>query len=296
MRHANFTSLVLIILGIIFLLNNFSYLSWDIWNTTFTYWPVLLIVLGLGLLVSKNGSPQLVMVSAILIFALPFILKGTSLPFNLNFLQQAGGNSTVTLEKKLGTLIGATATFDFKNGDLHIKALEKTAALLVKGELSFNRLSQEPNINFDPKDGVANLVITSSGSNLPVDISGGSWDLSLSPVVPLEITVKSSSGKNNLELASLDIPKLKLDLGKTQTSLQLANKKAQIQITATSGSITISPPSDAAVKLKIAEGTSVDIATRFIKIGEGYQSDGYDNAKEPIEISVNPGSAKLTVN
>lgn len=280
-----------------FLLNNLGYLPWSLWTDVFKFWPILLIVIGLETLFTKNGSPRLLIVAIILIIVLPFVLQGQSLPFNLNFFQGAGGTATVTLEKKLGTLIGSKVNLDLKSGDLKINSLEKTSTLLLKGSLGYSKLGKAPNVNFDPKDGIAALDITAGGSTLPVDLSASSWEMSFSQVVPLQITAKSSGSSVNLDLQNLDIEKLNLDLGKTNTVLvfgRLGNPK--VEISATEGQVVITAHGEKATKINLPEGSQVEIATRFTKSGEGYLTEDFDKAKDKLEINISPGAAKVVVN
>ena len=54
-RGSIFFPLVLIILGVIFLLNNIGVLTGDVWNTILQLWPVLLIALGLDTILRRQG-------------------------------------------------------------------------------------------------------------------------------------------------------------------------------------------------------------------------------------------------
>jgi hypothetical protein len=47
-------ALLLITLGILFLLNNFGVISWEVWNDLWRFWPVILILIGLELLAGKS--------------------------------------------------------------------------------------------------------------------------------------------------------------------------------------------------------------------------------------------------
>ena len=297
MTKAPLSSLLLLILGTIFLLNNLGYLPWSMWTDVFKFWPILLIVIGLETLFTKNGSPRLLVAAIILIIVLPFVLQGQNLPFNLNFFQGAGGTSTLALEKKLGTLIGSKVNLDLKSGDLKINSSEKTSTLLVKGNLGYSKLGKTPSVNFDPKDGIAGLDITAGGSNLPVDLALSNWDLAFSQVVPLQIVVKSSSGNVNLDVQNLEIEKLNLDLGKTNTVLVFGRLGSpKVEISASEGQVVITAHGEKATKISLPEGSQVEIATRFTKSGDGYLTEDFDKAKDKLEININPGNAKVVVN
>lgn len=299
MRRTPLSSLILLFLGVIFLLNNLGYFPWDLWTNVFKFWPIILIVISLEMLFTKNGSPRLLVVAIILIFALPFFLQGKGLPFNLNFnfLNSATGTTTLPLEKKLGTLIGANLNFDLKSDGLKLNSLEKNSTLLLKGGLGYNRLVDKPTVNFDPKDGVAALDILAQGGSLPINLLSSTWELSLSQLVPFQITAKSSGGKFDLDFTNLEVTKLNLELGKTETNLNFGKiGSLRATISATDGSITVNLPTDKAAHLELPEGTTVEIATRFAKVNQGYETEDFSKAKDKIEINFNPGKAKVTIN
>ena len=48
-------ALILIAVGIVFLLLNFGLVSWAIWGQLWRLWPLLLIVVGAGLVLRRPG-------------------------------------------------------------------------------------------------------------------------------------------------------------------------------------------------------------------------------------------------
>jgi hypothetical protein len=295
-RKSLLSALILLFLGGLLLLNNLGYFSMDLLKM-FPFWPVILLFIGLEMLLTKQGSPRLMIAALILVFVLPFFLQGTSLPFNLNFLNfsQAGAKS-VTVEKKLGTLIGSKFDFTFKSGSLNLTPLEQTN-LLVKGELSSGNLGKEPQVNFDPADGNATMTVTETSGNLPINTSGSNWNLALSKIVPIELVLKAESSKNTFDLSVVRIVRMNLELGATETTLHLGKEENLTgTVKADSGTVTINLPTEKDSKVLIPDSASVDIATRFTKVGEGYQTEGWEKAKDRLEIKVEPGSAKIIIN
>ncbi len=45
----------LLFLGIVFLLQNIGILPWGLWGTLWRFWPVLIIILGLGILLRRRN-------------------------------------------------------------------------------------------------------------------------------------------------------------------------------------------------------------------------------------------------
>lgn len=49
-----FWGIVLITGGLLFLLNNFGLLSWDVWDTIWRFWPLFLVIIGLQIIIGKS--------------------------------------------------------------------------------------------------------------------------------------------------------------------------------------------------------------------------------------------------
>ena len=67
-------ALLLVFLGIIFLLNNLQIIPWEIWGYIWQFWPILLILLGLKIILGRgtmaNFVTGVVMVVALIIIVL----------------------------------------------------------------------------------------------------------------------------------------------------------------------------------------------------------------------------------
>lgn len=63
-------AIFLIILGVIFLLNNLGYLSWTVWSALWRLWPVLLIFAGLeAIFKGSRLSEWVIFILGIVVFA-----------------------------------------------------------------------------------------------------------------------------------------------------------------------------------------------------------------------------------
>ncbi len=52
---------VLVIVGIVLLLNNFGYLNWSVWGSLWRFWPIILVLIGINLVLGGRW-PWLVFV------------------------------------------------------------------------------------------------------------------------------------------------------------------------------------------------------------------------------------------
>ena len=62
-HHGNPVGAVILIgIGILFLLNNFGIVSWNVWEYIIRFWPVILILIGLQILLGKSYASRIVIV------------------------------------------------------------------------------------------------------------------------------------------------------------------------------------------------------------------------------------------
>ncbi len=63
-------ALLLIFIGALFLLNNLGLLSWNIWNELWKFWPVVIILLGVQMLLGKSrGAGNLITLLTLFVLA-----------------------------------------------------------------------------------------------------------------------------------------------------------------------------------------------------------------------------------
>jgi lysylphosphatidylglycerol synthetase-like protein (DUF2156 family) len=70
---SSFGAIIIILIGIILLLNNFAILPWSIWNKLWHFWPVILIIAGLEML-DGDSSFAKNLISLIGIIILIFVI------------------------------------------------------------------------------------------------------------------------------------------------------------------------------------------------------------------------------
>lgn len=84
-NHKNSTgAIILVVIGVLFLLNNFGVLPWTLWFTLWRFWPIFLVLLGLRLLIDNKKNPNLYPTLALLIVLLVLLLSIATVNSNLN--------------------------------------------------------------------------------------------------------------------------------------------------------------------------------------------------------------------
>jgi fatty acid desaturase len=85
-------AITLISVGIIFLLNTTGILSWNVWEYIFRFWPFMLILVGIKILLPNNKTSSIT-IAVIYLLAIAYVFisayyysVGQSLPFFTNQL------------------------------------------------------------------------------------------------------------------------------------------------------------------------------------------------------------------
>ena len=68
-RHLPFSGIILLFLGILFLLQTTGVLPWALWETLWRYWPIVLILIGLRILLRKMHPWLLGLITVVILAA-----------------------------------------------------------------------------------------------------------------------------------------------------------------------------------------------------------------------------------
>jgi hypothetical protein len=83
MRRDITGGLFLIFLGSVFILNNFGYIGWNIWQIYLEFWPLFLIAVGLRLVFRNNILIQII--TLLLVFIIPLVYYFIGYGNNTNY-------------------------------------------------------------------------------------------------------------------------------------------------------------------------------------------------------------------
>lgn len=265
MRNASvFFAIVLILIGLLFLLNNFGllpHLAFSIWDLV---WPIILIVAGIWL-VSRRFVPRADTEAGLA--SIP--LGGASRAQ----IKLAHGVGELRVAAGLGGDVLADGTF---GGGLRYHANRRGELLDVEMQMQVEPMAF---VNWTP------------GSY--------DWDVRFNPDVPLILKFETGASRNVLDLGDLKVTELKLETGASTSQVTLpANAgytRAKVQ--AGAARVDIRVPGQVAARIKVSgalASVSVD-QTRFPGFDNRYQSPDYDDAANKVEIEVETGVGAVSI-
>ena len=139
--------ILLLFLGVVFLLQTLDILPWGLWGTLWRFWPVLIIIIGLGILLRRYN----VWLVSLLILALLCACLGIAV-WQYGPSPPAGA-TTKSYSEPLGSLECAQIELDFTAGSLAISSLPSSSPNFVEADSEVRKGDGGMNLDFHQQDG-----------------------------------------------------------------------------------------------------------------------------------------------
>jgi hypothetical protein len=259
------------------------------------FWPVMLIVLGVLLLLDNLG----ILPGSAWGWLWPLIL----IWIGINMLRPRRGGQWETASDAL-PLDGATeARLTLRHG---------------AGRLEL-RAGNDPDLLYSGSfDGGVDRQVERSAGRLHVTLrpeerdwtewvwpwnwgerAGLNWSLGLSPAVPLALTVETGASENRLDLSGLRVTELAIKTGASSTEVTLparaGHTRARIESGAASVKVAVPPGVAARIRGQVGVGALNVDERRFPRRGDGFESDDFASAENRVEVEVQSGVAEVSV-
>jgi hypothetical protein len=298
-------AIFLIVLGLFFLVVNHIH-STALWWVLSRYWPVILILIGIGRLwdyywprnhpeytARKAGTSTAWIVILILFGGLMFHSRGMA-PKDApsDHLQRNHQH-----EKKSVELQGAksvVAHLEMPAGQLEVRG---GSAGLLDATFDYNESEGQPQVVYNASGEHGTLEITQHKEHdVHVGNTDNHWDLQLGKNVPIDLTLSMGAGEGNLNLRDVDLSRLTIDQGVGQLELNLTgDRKANlpVEIHGGVGQATIHLPKNIGVVVHAHGGIgSIDVQG-LKKVGDEYHNDAYGTSPVTMNLIVNGGIGQI---
>lgn len=301
----------LILIGIIFLIANWSP-NFDAVQILHTYWPLILIFLGLGKIYDNTRpvqDPQAPRNSStgsivgLLIFVLVIVAifgHGRSRGFHRFHGHDSDDehyfsdkqHRTNSIDK--GNARSVRAEINMGAGELHLGG---GSDHLLDATFDF-RNTTEPVVQYDVENGEGKLDISQEGSTGFFGRTDNIWNLKLSNEVPLTMEVNVGAGEGNIQLANLNVSKFEVNIGAGRANVDLTgDRKSDLdaQVNGGVGAADIRLPKNVGVIVS-ATGVIGSIDTHGLKHEGGqYTNDAYGKSPNTIHLTVNGAIGRINL-
>lgn len=292
--------IILIGLGLVLLLQNFGLLPWSIWELIGRLWPLVLVLIGLELLLSR-ADPWLAAAVTVLIVA-ALIVGGLAMSTAGYFSSSSSsGSQTQHLSEQLGTLQRATIEVQFGAGELAVGSLGPESDQLMEGDFTHQN-DRTVSRSQRCRDGDCTLRLASGGrGHWPfgqADVE--KWQINLTTRVPLVFRLQSGASRLDLDLSGLRSTALRLDLGASSGTVKLPQPIGAMEAIVKAGAadLTVEVPAATAARIHARSGLSsfqID-EQRFPRQGDYYLSADYAGAANRVDLDVEAGVSTIRIN
>lgn len=303
------TSLVLPIL-LIALGGMFLYANWrpafDPWPILRTYWPLILVCIGLGKMwdatrarqnpdaAGRSGGSVGGTIGALAFVLVLFVLfwhgraftrdhrYSSNLQHESRTVERQGAKSVnVSLETTSGEfLIGS--------GSSH----------LVDADFNYSDSYETPRVEYNVADGVGHLSISQDnpGTHFGSSVSHNQWNLRFSNDVPLELKVEMGAGRGQLRLRDLPVTRLEMSMGAGQADVDLTGDRKRdlvADLEGGVGQVTIRLPRKIGVVVRASGGIGAVDAHGLRHDGDEYTNEAYGKTPVTIRLTVQGGVGQI---
>jgi hypothetical protein len=313
---------ILILLGLVFLGREFNLIDFR-WTDLARFWPVILILIGLNIILGGKGSGSFSWIFfALLIFAIPLGMvrkcdnKWDNHRNNWNDRydnndENDDDDDDDDDENEDNTKSESSSSFlKSQNFSEEMPASLKAAKLTMEGGIAgididgtttklFEADTKSTFSNFRMsnkiENGVANLNFSmNENKGEKIEIDGDDLDgkneakIKLNPNVEWNMDYKFGIAGADLDLSPFNVKKLEIKTGVSGVDIKLGEKaiSTEVYIEAGIAGINVNVPESAGVKIKADDFLNSNQFEDFIKDGSGYYlSPNYEKATKKITIN-----------
>lgn len=288
-------AILLIGAGVVLLLSNLGMLPPIDWFSLLNYWPILLILIGLEIMLGNRS-----ILGSIAVALLGLVVLGGVIFFvGIQQAGVAGGSSvTYTIAEDLGSAKTLDVTLNLGITDTQISGASDNS-LAVQGQYTTNKEFQVQTI-YDVRGDTGYLTIShDSSSRFPSIALMGDLSLGLTNAVPMSLHINGGVGNAVLDLTGIQLSSLDINTGVGNLEVILpAEGRYEVTVNGGVGNIEITVPAGLSVLLSVDEGIAdVDVSLDNVsEVSESrWESEDYSSAQNRVEMSISSGIGDITI-
>jgi hypothetical protein len=296
-RRSPIGGLILIVIGLLFLLLKF-HPELDPWPIFARYWPVILIVIGIGkiwdaFLYRQNpDSPPAARHSGMWVaLAILFVLFGLAL-----WKGRAGNymrHETQSIDRQGAHTV--SANIEIPAGTLKLSG---GSAKLLDADFLYRESEGKPRVDYNVNGDHGSLSISGEEKRLHLGTTHSTWDLRLAGDMPIDLNLQMGAGHSDLRLGDLDVRRADINIGAGEMQLDLTGARKNnldVEVQGGVGSATIALPKDFGVKVHASGGIGAISADGLTKQDDDYINSAYGKTPATITVDIQGGVGAISL-
>ena len=292
---------VLIGLGIVALLVNAGTITWDSLGRIAGLWPLLLILVGLELIISRSAPAAVALaanigLSALAVLGILALLIGGA-SFSLGPWWATAPLQTISRSAPIGDISQATLSVNYGAADLTIRA-GSIGSDLYRARLTYAG-NPAPSAWVDNATGTIHVDRGNRGpfQALPAG-AHEQVDLVLSNRVPWNVTLNTGASQQTIDLRGLTLTSVRINGGANSATIDLPQPSGHVPINVNGGarSLRIVAPSSAAVSMTASGGFN-SMQCDGQSVGgfgrQAWQSANYGSSADRFDVQFSGGASSV---
>jgi hypothetical protein len=297
---------VLIAVGAMFLYANWRP-AFDPWPILRTYWPLILVLVGLGKMwdatrarknpdgTSHSGGVS----SGATIGALAFLLVLVILFWHGRaFSHSRHYSSDLQHQSRTVDRQGAKSvdvSLETGSGELNISS---GSTHLLDADFHYSDSYETPRVDYNVADGVGHLSISQDSGSAHFGAKLNQWNLRLSNEAPLELKIEIGAGRGQLRLRDMPVTRLDMKMGAGQADVDLTgNRKNDLiaDLQGGVGQVTVRLPRKVGVVVHATGGIGAVDAHELRHDNGEYTNEAYGKTPATIRLTVQGGIGQISL-
>ncbi len=182
-------------------------------------------------------------------------------------------------------------------GELNVSGGADT---LMEADFAYNVAAWEPRVNYELGGDTGELTVEQQGLGEGIPDRGvrNEWDLRLNDDIPLDLTAQMGAGVGNLDLDSLNLTGLNLDVGAGATTVDLTGdweRDLSAVVRGGAGEVTLLLPSQTGARVNAGTRLGRVNADGLRQQGEAFVNDAYGGSDATLEVNVSGGVGQINL-
>jgi hypothetical protein len=294
--------IILIVVGALFLYAKYSP-SFDPWYVLKTYWPLILIFVGLAKIFdstranratgSNNGSWS---AGAAVAVVVGIVLLLVLISHNHAFSHSRALRSVVKHESQHVDLQGANSINASVQSPAGLLTVDSGSSRALEADFNFAESYGAPVVDYHVSSGLGQINITQDHDEPHFGIAHNDWTLRFNPSIPLELKVEMGAGEGRLHLRDIPVTRLQLNMGAGRVMVDLTGerkKDVDADIQGGVGEATVRLPRNIGVTARAEGGIGGISAPDFRKDGSEYTNAAFGKTPVTIRVRVQGGVGSI---
>ena len=297
--------IVLITIGGMFLYANWRP-AFDPWPILRTYWPLILIFVGLGKMwdvtrarQNPDGTPRSSVSLGPTFGALAFVLVLVVLFWHGRaFTHDRRYSSDLQHQSRTVERQGAKSVNVFletSSGEFNISG---GSSHLLDADFNYSDSYETPRVDYNVANGVGHLSISQDDGSTHFGAKHNQWNLRFSNDVPLELKVEMGAGRGQLRLRDMPVTRLEMSMGAGQADLDLTGDRKNdlvADLEGGVGQVTIRLPRKVGVVVRASGGIGAVEAHGLRHENDEYTNEAYGKTPATIRLKVEGGVGQISL-